>query len=58
MPQARAARAQPHTYNRRLHLLEPAAQYHPNNPEVPGSLACVLGRRVLAPLQNRKSEAL
>ena len=37
MPQARAARAQPLTYNRRLHLLEPAALYHPNNPEVPGS---------------------
>ena len=37
MPQARAARAQPLTYNRRLHLLELAALYHPNNPEVPGS---------------------
>jgi hypothetical protein len=37
MPQARAARAQPHTHNRRLHLLEPAALYHPNNPEVGGS---------------------
>jgi len=40
MPQARAARAQPHTHNRRLHLLEPAALYHPNNPEIPGSPAC------------------
>ena len=28
---AGAARAQPHTYNRRPPLLEPAAQYHPNH---------------------------
>ena len=37
MPQARAICAQPHTYNRRLQEMEPAAQYHPNNPEAGGS---------------------
>ena len=50
LPQAGAVRAQSHTYNRRLQEMEPAALYHPNNPEVAGSPACVLGRRVQPPL--------
>jgi hypothetical protein len=36
---------------------EPAAQYHPNNPEVAGSLDWPQGRRVQPPLPKQPTEA-